>query len=393
MIGARPLKIAVIAGEESGDLLGADLIAAMHLQGRIEVSGVGGRHLAAQGQVSLFDPHEIALIGVSSIIKKLPRLIGLIAKTAAYIVKEQPDCLVIIDSPEFCHRVAKKVRRANPNIPIVNYICPSVWAWRPARAQAMRQYIDHVLAILPFEPEFLIDHGGPPATYVGHPAARNQNFIDASSSQMTLETARRAGGKKQLLLLPGSRRSEVRRTIGHINEIVHCLQARGHSLQLLLPTISHVEADVRQYTRHWSIQPDITTDASRKLEMFGSADAALAASGTVTLELALCKVPTVAIYDLDTLARLWVRLLFTGWTASLPNLIADEPIVPEYYNDHIRAGRVARELERLLAPSQTRDAQLAGFAKLRDTMATARTPADLAVEVILSLIAKSRSRR
>jgi lipid-A-disaccharide synthase len=380
------LKIAVVAGEESGDILGADLVASLRNHQEVELIGVGGKHLREQGQTSLFDPSEIALMGVAAIVTKLPRLIGLIQKTADMIIKQKPDCLIIIDSPEFCHRVAKKVRRADPSILIINYVCPSVWAWRPNRAKAMKAYIDHVLAILPFEPQVLLDLDGPSATYVGHRAALDNTFTLAANTQLSLEEARSMHGEKHLLVLPGSRRSEVRRTMRHMGETVRILKDRGHAFKLWLPTMPHVEADVRDLCQSWAVQPEITNDPHRKMEMFAHADVALAASGTVTLELALCRVPTVAIYDVDVFARIWIYALFKGWTASLPNLIADEPIVPEHYNEQIIPGMLARQLERLMAPSAARTAQLAGFSKVRTNMQTDIGPSEKAAQVVLQLI-------
>ncbi|MGL4488219.1 MAG: lipid-A-disaccharide synthase [Rhizobiaceae bacterium] len=380
------IKIAIIAGEESGDILGADLIAALRKKCDLDVIGVGGQHLAGEGLQSLFNPAEIALMGISAIVKKLPRLVSLIGKTADFVVQQRPDCLIIIDSPEFCQRVAKKVRRADPSIPIINYICPSVWAWRPGRAKAMKSYIDHILAILPFEPQALAELQGPPTTYVGHRAVRDVGFIEASAAQAKREPSRQDNEQRQLLILPGSRRSEVRRTMPHFEETLRILKSRGHSPRLLLPTVAHVEADARRLSEKWAIQPEITTDPARKLKMFSSADAALAASGTVTLELALCRVPMVAIYDFDTVARLILRFFFKGWTASLPNLIADEPIVPEQYNDQIRPANLARQLERIMAKGPARDAQLAGFTKLRTNMQTDVAPGEKAATIVLDAI-------
>ena len=154
MSATRPLKIAIVAGEESGDLLGADIVAALQAAtGRdVALVGVGGRHLQALGLTPLFDASDIALMGFSAVIRDLPRLIRRIGQTARTIAAEAPDCLITIDSPDFTLRVAKKVRAANPAIPIIHYICPSVWAWRPGRAAAMKPYVDHILCILPFEP-------------------------------------------------------------------------------------------------------------------------------------------------------------------------------------------------------------------------------------------------
>ncbi len=380
------LKIAVIAGEESGDLLGADLIEALRRQQSVDVIGVGGDHLKVQGLKSLFDPSEIALMGISAIFKKLPRLLGLISKTADFVTQQKPDCLIIIDSPEFCHRVAKKVRRSDPSIRIINYVCPSVWAWRPGRAKKMKAYIDHVLAILPFEPQALMDLDGPPGTYVGHRAALDEQFIEVSKKQTGREVTRFENGERQLLVLPGSRRTEVRRTMTHFEETIRLLTSRGHKLRLLLPTVPHVEAEVRRLSAHWVIQPEITTDQTRKMEMFSQADAALATSGTVTLELALCRVPMISIYDFDAPARLILRFFFKGWTASLPNLIADEPVVPEQYNDQIRPANMARQLERLLIKGPARDAQLAGFTKLRANMQTDVAPGEKAASLVLQFV-------
>ena len=163
---ARPIRIAIVVGEESGDNLGADLVSALKRQhgGAVELVGVGGPGLRAHGLQSLFDPDEIALMGFTAVIAKLPRLVGLISKTARAIVEAKPDCLVIIDSPDFTHRVARKVRKALPGLPVINYVCPSVWAWRPGRAPAMRAYVDHVLALLPFEPGALAKLDGPSTT-------------------------------------------------------------------------------------------------------------------------------------------------------------------------------------------------------------------------------------
>ncbi|HRP78868.1 MAG TPA: lipid-A-disaccharide synthase, partial [Aquamicrobium sp.] len=154
MSAARPLRIGIVAGEESGDLLGADLIAALsRLTGRpVELVGVGGRHLGSAGLTPLFDGSEIALMGITAVLRDLPRLMRRIGQTASAIAAAKPDCLITIDSPDFSLRVARKVRAAAPKIPIIHYVCPSVWAWRPGRAPAMRAYVDRVLCVLPFEP-------------------------------------------------------------------------------------------------------------------------------------------------------------------------------------------------------------------------------------------------
>ena len=186
------LRLAIVAGEESGDLLGADLVAALKASGQdVTLTGVGGAHLQAEGLVTLFDPAEIALMGLSAIVRSLPRLMRRIRQTAAAILAAKPDVLVIIDSPEFTHRVAKRVRAADPSIRIVNYVCPSVWAWRPERAPAMRAYVDLVLCLLPFAPAELARLGGPDGVYVGH---RLANDPDLWPRALKISAARRKGG-------------------------------------------------------------------------------------------------------------------------------------------------------------------------------------------------------
>ena len=293
----RPLKIAIIAGEESGDLLGADLVAALRANRpdrNIALSGVGGENLRGQGLQSLFDPSEIALMGITAILAKLPRLISLIGRTAAHIVAEKPDCLIIIDNPDFTHRVARKVRSADPSIPIINYVCPSVWAWRPGRAKAMASYIDHVLAILPFEPRVLSELDGPPATFVGHRLAQDARILEAAGDQSRREAMRQAGGRKTILVLPGSRGGEVRRHAQVFGETLGLLKQRGMELEALLPVTDHVAPLVYSLVKDWPVQPTLIEGADAKYAAFARADAAIAASGTVTLELALCGVPLVS---------------------------------------------------------------------------------------------------
>lgn len=387
-----PLKIGIIAGEESGDILGADLVEALrNISGRdVQLVGVGGPHLASQGLASLFDPSEIALMGISAILSKLPRLISLIAKTASFINAEQPECLVIIDSPDFCHRVARKVRAVTPSIPIINYVCPSVWAWRPGRAAAMTEYIDHVLAILPFEPEVLQELKGPPATYVGHRLARDAGILSAAANQATLEPARQLGGVKSLLVLPGSRNSEVKRHAPIFGEALGILKARGLAFNAVLPVTPNVEAVVRALVQTWPVIPEIVTGTAGKLAAFGRADAALAASGTVTLELALAGVPLTSCYRFDALAKFISEHFVTSWTASLPNLIADSPVVPEQYNSYVRAPMLARQIEMLASPSGARSAMLEGFSRIRDKMATIIPPGHMSASVVLKFAKEGR---
>lgn len=377
---SRPLRIAIVAGEESGDLLGVDLVNALvEISGApVSLVGVGGRHLQAAGLDPLFESSEIALMGVSAVLRDLPRLIRRIGQTARAIVDAKPDCLVTIDVPDFSLRVARKVRALDPSIPIVHYVCPSVWAWRPGRAPAMRPHVDRILCLLPFEPEALERLGGPAGTYVGHRLTTHTGIVAAAKTH----ASRAPGDTKNLLVLPGSRRSEVRRLLGSFGETVTLLASRGHKFSVTIPTVPHVAQLVEEGTATWPIQPTIIGDEAGKWAAFGTADAALAASGTVSLELALSRVPLVSCYRADPLFGPVLMRMITSWTGSLPNLVADWPIVPEYYDAHIRPERLAREIERLWANTATRQAQLSGFETIAERMRTEFPSGKLAAEAV-----------
>ena len=388
----KPLKIAILAGEESGDLLGADIVEALKREtGReVHLVGIGGRHLQALGLVPLFDGSEIALMGLSAILRDLPRLMRRISQTAKTVADEKPDCLITIDSPDFSLRVAKKVRAIDPVIPIIHYVCPSVWAWRPGRAVAMKPYVDHILCILPFEVKELSRLGGPPGTYVGHRLTHDPGVLGAARAQ-GLPRDLSGDRVKTLLVLPGSRRGEVHRLIGSFGETVSILRARGHNLRLLLPTVPHVADLVRTSVARWDERPEIILDPERKWQAFGKADAALIASGTVSLELALSGVPMISCYRFDPIMRM-VQSLITVWSAALPNLIADRPVVPESYNQYVRPHYLARQLEALFSDTAYRAWQKDGFGEVARRMATDKPSGDIAADVVLRHVKLRRSK-
>jgi len=395
----KPLKIAVIAGEESGDLLAADMLAALGAreQRPLELIGVGGANLQRLGLSSFFDREDIALMGVAEVLAKLPRLIGHIYRLAAYLARQKPDFLLIIDSPDFTHRVARRLRRLAPNIPIIQYVAPSVWAWRPQRAAAMRGYIDLLLVVLPFEPAVLARLNGPKSVYVGHRLLSSPNVAAAYAAQKQREAARAAAAEGQkesgaktkqttaaqtLLLLPGSRRSEIRRLMPVFGAAAAELARDEPHWQILLPSLPHLANELRALAAGWPIQPQLIFTEEEKWAAFAKADAALAASGTVSLELALCGVPTVLAYKTDWLVRKFILPRIKIWSAALPNIIADEPLMPEYFNEYVRPPMLARQLKRLMRPGPARQAQLQGFEKLRAIMQTPKPSAELAAEAL-----------
>jgi lipid-A-disaccharide synthase len=319
------------------------------------------------------------------VVRDLPRLIRRIGQTSTAIAAVKQDCVITIDSPDFSLRVAKKIRAADKSIPIVHYVCPSVWAWRPGRAPAMRPYVDRILCVLPFEVSELERLGGPPGTYVGHRLTHNAGVLAAAQAQAAARDLSE-GREKTLLILPGSRRSEVRKLIEPFGETVSVLRARGHRLRLVLPTVPHVAELVRSMVANWEQQPEITVDQQQKWRAFGEADAALVASGTVSLELALSGVPMISCYKLDPLARMIARRALIAWSASLPNLIADQPLVPERYDEFVKPAILARELEALFTDTGLRAWQKQGFAEVARRMETERPAGELAAQAVMEVL-------
>jgi len=387
------LKLAVVAGEPSGDILGAGLVREIATQTgeKPELIGVGGERLIAEGLVSLFDYTELSIIGFSAVIAKLPKLIMRIRQTADAIIAAKPDCLVIIDSPDFSHRVARKVRRALPGLKIINYVCPTVWAWKPERAPAMTAYVDHVLSILPFEPEIVKALGGPPLTYVGHRLMDDPGLIAAHQAQKARRQAPAApDGTKappMCLILPGSRRSEVSRLAPVFGEAAARLAAFNPELTFVLPAGAHVERQIRDEVLGWDVACRIVTGDAAKWQAFGQADVAIAASGTVLLELALAGVPHMSCYKLDPIARLLSNMI-TTWTAALPNLIAGHVVIPEAYDNHVRPERLALVAQQLAQDTLYRAAMLADFDLIWSRMQTGEPASELAARTLLSVIGR-----
>ncbi|MCC2609921.1 lipid-A-disaccharide synthase [Neorhizobium petrolearium] len=387
---SRALKVGVVAGEVSGDLLGGDLIAALKAahDGPVELIGVGGDALAAQGLASLFDFSELSIMGLTQVLARLPNLIGRINQTAAAIVAARPDVLVVIDSPDFTHRVAKKVRAALPDLPIIDYVCPSVWAWKEYRATAMLAYVDHVLAVLPFEPEAMKRLGGPETTFVGHRLTDDPSLLKVRGIRAE-RPAKVKHEEKTILLLPGSRSAEIKALLPVFGEAAREFVARNGKARFLLPTVPRQEKLVRELAAALPVKPEITVDAESKWAAFAEADAAIAASGTVILELALSNVPVVSAYKADWLITLMSKRIKI-WSGALPNLIADYPVVPEYINEVVRPGSLCRWAERLSSNTTQRYAMMEGFDLTWQRLQVPVPPGEAAAGVVLEILDKKK---
>jgi len=352
----------LVAGEESGDRLGAALIAALRQQsgGDVRFSGVGGAAMAAQGVPSLFPLGELAIIGFAAILARLPQILARIRQTADAVIAAKPDVLVIIDSPEFTHRVARRVRARAPQIRIVDYVCPSVWAWRPGRAKAMRGYIDHVLALLPFEPAALSRLGGPSSTYVGHPLLEQLPLLRPNAD----EAQRRLADPPRILAMPGSRSAEIRRLAADFGGALGQLAARVGPLDVIVPAVPRLAEAVAAAVAAWPLPATVVTDPAQKYAAFRTARAALVKSGTSTLEVALAGVPMVGAYRVPFIEELAVRALVNTHSALLTNIILGENVIPELHQRDCNPMRLAAAMLPLLSDTPERRRQTEAFARL-----------------------------
>lgn len=376
----HPLRVFIVAGEHSGDHLGAGLLAA--LRGRVpalEVAGVGGEAMMRQGLVPLFPLSEIAVMGFVPVLARLPDLLRRIRQTAEAAVAARPDVLVIVDSPDFTHRVARRVRALAPTIPIVDYVSPTVWAWRPGRAPAMRAYVDHLLALLPFEPEAHRRLGGPPCSYVGHPLIERLDSLRPDPAEAL------ARQRPTLLVLPGSRRSEIRRLTAVFGAAVERVARSVPGLEVVLPAVTDLADDIRALVSGWPVVPRVVTGEAAKLAAFRTARAALAASGTVTLELALAGVPMAVAYRVSPFET-WLRFVVKVPSIVLPNLILGENAIPEFLQQACTAEALSAALVPLLGDTPERAAQTAAFARLDAAMriAPGSTPSAEAASRVLA---------
>ena len=378
-------RIFLIAAEESGDRLGAGLIKTLRerLGPAATFTGIGGRHMAEQGLASLFPTEELSIIGLAAIPKRLPMILRRIREATDAVLAAKPDVLVIIDSPDFTHRVARRVRARDPSIPIVDYVSPTVWVWRPGRARKMRAYIDQLLAVLPFEPEVHRKLGGPPCSYVGHPLLDELDALRPNADEL----ARRSEAPPLLLVLPGSRRSEIKRNMAIFGETLQLLRGQGELFEPVLPTVPGLLENVRAAAASWPVQPKIVVSDAGKKAAFRTARAALAKSGTVTLELALAGVPMVTAYRVTEFEAFIARRVIQTSSIILANLILGENVIPEFLQQDFTAENLAPALWDILGDTPARQRQVEAFGRLERIMSTGgKRPSELAADGVIAML-------
>ena len=359
-MGALSVKLFLVAGEASGDKLGAALMAALiDLVPGISFVGVGGPQMEALGLKSLFPMEELSVMGIMEVVPKYRHLKRRIAETAQAVIAAAPDALITIDSPDFCLRVARIVKAATPAQKTVHYVAPSVWAWRPGRAAKMAQVIDHVLALLPFEPPYMTT-AGMSCDFVGHPVVAEPRATKAEAEALR-QTLMIGADQPVLLCLPGSRRGEVKRLMPRFAATVEVLRKNAPGLRVLIPTVRGVAGLVRDLACRWDEVPNVISDPAEKRAAFATADLALAASGTVSLELAANLVPMVIGYRMNFLTWHLTRRAMLIDTVTLVNLVSETRAVPEFLGPACRPKPMARALQDLLRDPQRRAAQVAAM--------------------------------
>lgn len=383
---SRPFRLAIVTGEASGDALARRFVSVLRErlgEQALALCGVGGEALIADGLQPLFPQADIAVMGFGPVIARLPLLLRRMDDAASGIIAFEPDLLLTVDAPDFSLRVAKKVRARAPSIPIVHWVCPSVWAWRSGRARRMRPHVDRILALLPFEPEALARLGGPETIYVGHPLIEHLAELRPDAT----EAAQRHDAQRPVVLvLPGSRHSEIRHLMPVFGETLARIHASLPGARFVLPAVPRLREAIETAVSHWSVKPEIVDSEQQKLAAFRSARAALAASGTVTLELALSQVPTVAAYRAAGWEIAIARRLVKLPSVILPNLILGRNVVPEFIQDDATADAMSRAMLDILPEGPARSAQLSGFAELEAKMrAAGENPAAKAVDAALAL--------
>jgi lipid-A-disaccharide synthase len=387
----RPVKLFLIAGEHSGDALGGKLIAALRAQSRrpLDMQGVGGELMAEEGCPSLFPISELAIMSLVDVLPRLPNIWRRIRQSVDAVIAQDPDILVILDSPEFTHQVAKRVRKRAPHIPVVDYVSPSVWAWRPGRARKMRRYVDHILAVLPFEPEAHLRLGGPPCSYVGHPLVEKLDWMKELDEERLSARLGIVENKPVIVVLPGSRTSEVKRLMAPFGDALRRLQAETEPFEVILPVVASVRSLVEEGLKSWPLRPHLVSAEEDKFAAFKLARAALAASGTVTLELALAGTPMAVAYRADPIASS-LRFLLIAPSVVLPNLILGDNVFPELLNKDCTGEALAQALLPLIQGGPERDAQLTAVASVAECVReTDEAPSDKAARIVLAYAEKN----
>ncbi len=380
---AAPL-VFLIAGEPSGDVLGGRLMAALDhaTGGRVRFAGVGGPNMESNGLASLFPMADLTVMGVAEVVPRLPRIVRRLRQTVAAAKSSRPAAVVTIDSPDFSFRVGQRLK--GRGFPLIHYVAPTVWAWRSGRARAIAAFLDHVLALLPFEPPYF-EAEGLACTFVGHPVVES-GAGDGDGASFR----RRHGIESQaplICFLPGSRASEVGPLMPVFGQTLAKLRLGRPDLRAVIAAAASVSDIVTAAARGWPTAPLMVSDTAEKHDAFAAADVALAASGTVALELAMAGTPAVIAYKINPLTAFLARRLIRVRFVSLVNIILDRPIVPEFLQNDCRPERLEAAIDHLLGDGEARARQVAAGREALHRLGLGGPPTgERAARVVLDVI-------
>lgn len=395
MADDRRLRVALLAGEPSGDALGASLMRALRSEtgGRVEFIGTGGALMEAEGLHSLFPIGDMAIMGMVELLPKARFLLGRIDKAAKFLLQESPDVAVTIDSPGYTRRVMQRV--LGRSFPIVHYVAPTVWAWRPGRARRLARLCNHLLALLPFEPPYF-EVVGLPTTFVGHPAvetlaaAREAEAMAEAAGQGFRQRHGIAADTRLLAVMPGSRRGEVKKLLPVFIEVLQRVKAAGLPLHLVIPTVETVSEMVKDAVPSFPFPATILETAPERYAAMLAAEAALAASGTATLELGLAATPTVLAYKINPISAAIMRRFIKIPYVGLVNILQQRIVMPEFLQQDCTADKIAPALLQLLTDPAARQRQIDGCAAVAAQLGADDPvpPAHRAARAVLAVIAK-----
>lgn len=386
-------KIYIIAGEASGDFLGARLIEALreHADGELSFYGIGGERMAAQGLTSLFEMHELSLMGFAEVLPHIKRLKLRIRETVADIKDIKPDIIITIDSPGFTFRVIRALKSSNTLFcPAVHYVSPTVWAYKPKRAKKTAALFDHLLTLLPFEPPYF-EAEGLPTSFVGHAVAwdwKQKGDGEAFRKKHTI-----TDNSIVLGMMPGSRKNELKRHLPVFEQVARKLKSDHPSLEVVIPIRRAMCDNVKAATAHWPLPVHIIEGDAEKKDAFAACNVALAKSGTVSLETALAGIPTITIFKAHPISIWLARRMVKVSYINLVNIIDDHPVIPELVQEHCTPKLIVQALEGMLSDSSARENQLNHFKGIAQTLGAndALSPSDKAAQLILQEVAAQQN--
>lgn len=390
IIAEQPLKVYLIAGEPSGDLLGSRLMRALRRKtaGKVEFFGLGGDTMEAEGLKPLFDISDLAIMGLIEVIPSIPKVLRHIKETVADILRVQPDIVITIDSWSFSARVHQKLRQLKTGIPQLHYVAPQVWAWKKKRAKTMYKYIDALMTLLPQEPKYFTPYHLE-TVFVGHPVIESE-VLQADGNEFRRQY-QIPDNKKIITILPGSRHNEVGRLLPVFAEAARQLLAQNPNFYFVIPTVRTVASHVKAEAAKLNLPLLVVESQQDRYNAFRASSAAIAASGTVALELAICHIPHIIGYKVSPLTAFIADKFLKIQFVNLSNIMLGREVVPELLQEQCIAGNIVRYINELLSHGELYHRQMDGFDKVKALLSNGeQTPSDNAADFILDLISRTR---